>query len=76
MDEDIGPVTAAHRHEVLHLAYVVGDMFGRHLLDHRAVQSDPVLLAKAEHLIELLGDFYQAIGNVAVEDEDVATTGS
>lgn len=54
-------ITTASRHEVLHLAYVVGDMFGRHLLDHRAVQGDPVLLAKAEQIIDLLGDFYQAV---------------
>lgn len=70
MNEDIGPVTAIHRHEVLHLAYVIGDTFGRHLLDHRAIQSDPILLAKAEHIIELLGDFYQAIGNSMAEGEE------
>lgn len=70
MDDDIGPVTALHRHEVLRLAYVVGDMFGRHLLDHKAVQGDPVLLAKAEHIIELLGDFYQTIGSSLYEGDD------
>lgn len=70
MTDDQQPVTALHRHEVLHLAYVVGDMFGRHLLDHRAIQGDPILLAKAEHIIELLGDFYQAIGNSMAEGEE------
>lgn len=69
-DDDIGPVTAFHRHEVLHLAYVVGDMFGRHLLDHRAIQGDPILRAKAEHIIDLLGDFYQAIGNSVFDREE------
>ena len=53
-----------HRHEVLHTAFVVSDPFDRHLLEATAVRANPVLLAKAEAISELLGDFHQAAGQL------------
>lgn len=53
---------AFSRHEVLHLASVLSDLFDRHLLASPAVQSDPALRHKAEAISDLLGEFYQAAG--------------
>jgi hypothetical protein len=49
-------------HEALHTAYLLSDMFDRHLRDHPAVRADPQLAAKAEELSLQLGEFYQAVG--------------
>lgn len=49
-------------HEVLHTASIIGDMFERHIVQHRLTRSDPELAAAADKIGEALADFYQLIG--------------
>ena len=51
------------RHEALHTASVVMDMFDRHLLSHPAIEyGDEELRAAAQTTFETLFDFYQLCG--------------
>ena len=67
-EDDAPPIDEFHRHEVLHVAAIVADFFDRHLLGAPAVQASPVLLAKAEAIGDLLGDFYQAAAQSQIDD--------
>ncbi len=69
-ETDLPPITDFHRHEVLHVAYIAADVFDRHLLEHRAVQSNADLREKAEAISTLLWDFYQAAGQPSDEAAD------
>ncbi len=51
------------RHEALHTASLVLDMFDRHVLNHPAVEhADEQLRAQAEITLEALYDFYNLCG--------------
>ena len=49
-------------HEALHVAYMLGEMVERYLVDHPSIQQDPAWLAKATLAMNTLGDLYQSIG--------------
>lgn len=61
--DDLKPLDDFHRHEVLHTASIVLDMFGDHVAEHRYTKSDPELVAEAERATEALMKFYQLVGN-------------
>lgn len=50
------------RHEALHTAHLLSDMFDRHLLVHPAVTHDAVADRLAKAISERLGELYQALG--------------
>lgn len=51
-----------HRHEVLHTASVIADMFERHIVEHIYTQAEPALKDEAERVAQALHDFYQLVG--------------
>lgn len=50
------------RHEVIHTASIVMDMFETYLLDHEAVETDPEVKEAAEKCFNDLYNFYQLVG--------------
>ena len=62
MHDDDQPIDELNRHEVLHTASVVADMFDRHVAEHRYTQSDAELKAAAEKVTDALYGFYQLVG--------------
>lgn len=56
-------------HEALHTAYVVSDVFERHVVEHPFVAGDPSLKAMAEQIAEQLGDLYQELGKRTFDND-------
>lgn len=56
------PLDAFDKHEVLHTASIIAELFEQHILKHRYTRSDGELKAAAERLADQLGDFYQLVG--------------
>lgn len=50
------------RHEALDRAALLASTFEREVLDHPAVQADPVLKAAADKAMAALGELYQVAG--------------
>lgn len=51
------------RHEVLHTAHVLSDLFDRHIARHQFTLAHPELAKAADDIGAALADFYQAVGN-------------
>lgn len=56
------------RHEVLHMASVVSDLFDRHFLQHRYVNDHPGLREKADAIAKALADFQKAVDDSGLDD--------
>ncbi len=61
-----------HRHEVLHTASIVMQMFDDHVCSTVYVESDPELTEAAQAAFDALFAFYQMVG-ARVPDDDPAT---
>jgi hypothetical protein len=59
---DDDPIDAFSVHEALHTSWLVLDMFGRHVLDHRAVTANPAWADLARVAHEHLWALYQKMG--------------
>lgn len=60
--DPLPPIDAFNRHEVLHTASVIADMFDRHIEQHRYTASEPELAEAAAEIGERLSAFYQLVG--------------
>lgn len=59
MSEELNP---GHWHEACDRAHCIGEMIQIMLLDHPAVESDPLISAKAQRAQDLIGQVYQEAG--------------
>lgn len=50
------------KHEVVHTASIIMDMFATHLLEHGAVESNDEVNEAAKKVFSQLYDFYQLVG--------------
>ena len=57
------------RHEALHIASVMLDMFGRYLAEHPFILASPELTSRADSIADALGELYQALGALSDTDE-------
>ena len=57
------PLDAFHRHEALHTAHIVAEMFDSYIADHPFVGADPELKEAASRLSAGLHGLYQAIAS-------------
>lgn len=55
--------------EALHTAYLIADMFYRHVEEHPFVQAYPALVEKAKAINDAMGALYQAIGSLPIDPE-------
>jgi len=69
------PIDEFSRHEVLHMASVVADMFEQYVANHRYTQSDSELARSAEDVGTRLADFYQLVGLKTLSNEDPTLKG-
>lgn len=50
------------KHEVVHTASIMMEMFETHLLEHEAVETNPDVKEAADKVFEELFQFYQLVG--------------
>lgn len=50
-----------HYHEAIHTAFVLMETFGNHVVEHPAVEQDPKLVAKGEHIVEKMYELYNEL---------------
>lgn len=58
-------------HESLDRTFLVMDMFDEYVANHPFVKQTPELLTKAQELIEMMSDMYQAIGREYAKYENI-----
>lgn len=51
-----------HRHEALHVAWMLADIIDEHLLDHPAIRENPEWMLHADTAASELMELYQKIG--------------
>ena len=68
MDEEQDAYNNGYTHEVLHLASVLADTWGRHIIGARCVDEFPDVKAAAEKIGEAMGDFYQLVGSKLADE--------
>lgn len=56
-----------HWVEALHATHMAETIVETHVRQHPAIAQTPELAAKADAVLEILGDLYQAIGQAAPE---------
>lgn len=57
------------KHEVVHTASIMMEMFETHLLEHEAVETTPDVKEAADKVFEELFRFYQLVGAKWLEKE-------
>jgi hypothetical protein len=58
-----------YTHEVLHLASVLEDTWGRHIVDTRCAEEFSDVRAAAEAISDMMQNFYQLVGSKFVDGE-------
>jgi hypothetical protein len=56
-------------HEVMDRSYIVSDIWDCFVAGHEFVAGHPELREKAEAISNLLGEFYQLSGKIALDDD-------
>jgi len=61
------PLNGSHWVEALHATHMAEALVDTHVRQHPAIAQTPELAARADAVLEALGDLYQAIGQAAPE---------
>ena len=49
-------------HEVIHTAYIMNESWESFIVNHGAVELNPILKAEADKINMMIADFYQLVG--------------
>jgi hypothetical protein len=59
--QKLEPLNPGHYNEILHVAYMFGDIVYDHLVEHLYMEHHPEIKKKAERVVSDLYDIYQEI---------------